>query len=167
MRLLFTPLILLWAFAGFCLGFKDIRDWFWFTLLAVCLAWYTAKWLHKRDRKIRLDKERDGSKIRIKNTKKHDVAVIHMDTGQVWLRHESDLQPAAHAFWGAVSVAAEIYRNKRGHEPHDVIMHDVAANANIRPYGDVHIHLPSSVVLEADGGVWTNAQEKQRGDRDR
>jgi len=145
MRLLFTPLILLWAFAGFCLGFKDIRDWFWFTLLAVCLAWYTAKWLHKRDRKIRLDKERDGSKIRIKNTKK----------------------PAAHAFWGAVSVAAEIYRNKRGHEPHDVIMHDVAANANIRPYGDVHIHLPSSVVLEADGGVWTNAQEKQRGDRDR
>jgi hypothetical protein len=112
------------------------------------------------------------SRIRIRNAKGDDIVTIDMETGEVWHRDESDLEPSARGFWGGVSVMAEVYRKERGHEPRDTIF-EGAFDVRVRPghggephedepggqSGDVNIYLPSSTILEKDGGIESHVSQ--------
>jgi len=48
--LMSVPFVLLWAFAGLCLGFEDVRDWLLFTAFAAGSGWATSYGLHRTRR---------------------------------------------------------------------------------------------------------------------
>jgi hypothetical protein len=53
------------------------------------------------------------TKIRIQSHDKTDLLTIDVETGEVTHREGVDLNEMAIAFWGAVSVAAELFRSAR------------------------------------------------------
>lgn len=115
------------------------------------------------------------SKIRIKNADGENIVVIDMETGKVFHRDGpnllEDINTAALAFWGAVSLAAEGYRQARGHEPRDVVFEGAkdglfspgdGGDGGPQPGGrggDVIVNLPETIIMKKDGGVSVETDE--------